>query len=253
MSADFSFEFLSADTCPANTAKISAGFAVEATPSNAELWRTGRYHELSGRLADELVCAETAGDRQGLIDAANDLACTYRAHGNLEAAAHFQLLAATCERQAAEQHEGRISATSLGNLACDAMLAGKFPIAESLLWKSLLAELAAGNDAGAAADWANLGLLAGLLGELDEAMERLWEALKLHRRLKDAFHTGLDLWHLAQIFEIERNWSRASKLYQKAAIQFTRVGLFSKAHAAQDRANLNQARDAVLRFDACVN
>lgn len=234
-------------------ATTSFASSVATDPSNAELWRTGRYHELSARLADELVRADAAGDRQDSIDVANDLACVHRELGDHETAAYFQLLAATSERQSVTASPGQISPTSLGNLACDALLAGKLPVAEGLFWKSLLAELSEGNDIGAAADWANLGLLAGLLGELDEAKQRLWEALKLHRRSKDAFHMGLDLWHLAQIFETERNWNRASKLFQKAAIQFIRAENFSKAHAAQEQANLNQARDAVLRFDACVN
>lgn len=224
-----------------------------AARSTAELWQAGRYQEVSARLAQELVGAEAAGDQRHFSAVANDLACAHRAQGNQETAAYFQLLAATAERQSTGPDGGRISATSLGNLACDAMSAGNLPLAENLLWKSLLTELAAGNDAGAAADWANLGLLAGLSGELDQAKERLWEALKLHRRHLDPFHTGLDLWHLAQIFEAESDWQRAGRLYEKAAEQFICASNVQKSHEAAHRANLNRARDAVLNFDVRLN
>ena len=252
MLADFSSEEHSVPTHPGTT-NASSAVVVDATRSNAELWRAGRYDELSARLSAALVLAESGNDRGGLIDAANDLACTHRALGDHETAAYFQLMAANSEHQSVDQHSGRISATSLGNLACDALLAGRLPIAESLLWKSLLAELAAGNEVGIAADWANLGLLAGLQGDLDLARQRLWEALKLHRRQQDHLHVGLDLQHLAQVFELEGNWNRAGKLYEKAAIQFTRAGNPWMSDESRKLALLNQARDAVLKFDAGVN
>lgn len=221
--------------------------------SLTDLWQSGDYGRLSSQLQGQLSQAETTGDFQTWIEVANDLACTRRAAGDHESAAYFQLLAATAERQAVGGNSGRISATSIGNLACDAILAGRLAIAESLLWKSLLAELATGNDPGAAADWANLGLLASLLGDFDAAKQRLWWALKLHRRLGDAFHLALDLWHLAQLFESERNWKSCRRLYERATHWFG-VAKHSEFHqAAIHNAHLNAAREAVLAFDVRLN
>lgn len=231
----------------------SAGAVGRVTPASDNLFQTGRCQELSHLLAGELAVAESSGDRQSFIAAANDLACSYRASGDHAAAAYFQLLVATSERQSAAGHVGRISPTSLGNLACDAVLAGRLAIAESLLWKSLLAELAAGNDLGAAADWANLGLIAGILGELDEAKTRLWSALKLHRQHGDLFHLALDLWHLGQLLELEGDWMRARKLFERAARQFAEIGNAQFHRAAAIQGHLNAARAAVLTFDVRRN
>ncbi len=250
-------DFTSADRAvgvPASSEIDSAsGTLVSNGTSAAELWQSGRYRELSSLLKSDLSHAETVGDRQLWVNAANNLACTRRAAGDHESAAYFQLLAATAERQPMEGQPGRISAASLGNLACDALLSGRLAIAESLLWKSLLAELAAGNNSGIAADWANLGLLAGLLGEFDAAKARLWWALKLHRRLGDAYHLGLDLWHLAQLFEIDGDWQQAHRLYGRAAQWFATADHAELHQSASHKAVLNAARAAVLAFDAQLN
>ena len=220
---------------------------------SCNLFQAGRCRELSALIAGELAAAESSGDWQAFIVSANDLACVHRAAGDHETAAYFQLLAATSERQAVAGLAGRISATSLGNLACDALLAGRWAVAESLLWKSLLAELATGNALGAAADWANLGLIAGLLGELSEAKVRLWRALKLHRQQGDLFHVALDLWHLGQLFEIDGDWLRARKLSQRAASLFAELGHSQLQQEATSHAHLNAARAAVLEFDVRLN
>ena len=249
-------EFLPVEACPGTIAIKNAFLASDAVAPAvplAELWQQGRYRELSVHLNSELAHAETIGDRVALIAAANDLACVQRALGDHESAAYFQLLAATAERQPVDGEPGRISAKSLGNLACDAMLAGKLAIAESLLWKSLLAELASGNEPGAAADWANLGLIAGLLGDLESSKQRLWTALKLHRLQRDQFHLALDLWHLGQLFEIEGDWNRSTRLFQRAAELFRRIGHQQFRRAAESQRNLNAARAAVLSFDASRN
>lgn len=234
-------------------AEFSPADALRSPSTSSNLFETGRCRELSALLSGELAAAERSGDHQAFIESANDLACAHRAAGDNETAAYFQLLAATSERRSVDGRSGRISATSLGNLACDALLAGRWAMAESLLWKSLLAELAVGNALGVAADWANLGLIAGLLGELGEARKRLWYALKLHRQHSDLFHVALDLWHLGQLFEIEGDWPRSTKLFQRAALLFAEIGhsQFQQEVAAQAR--LNEARAAVMAFDVRLN
>lgn len=233
---------------------MPAGFASSTSiHSAAELWASGKYSQLAARFVAELVTAEASGDRSRVVESANDLACAHRAAGNHVTAAYFQMLSATTERDLGSEGVGRISATSMGNLACDAILSGKWAIAESLLWKSLLAELAAGNDHGIAADWANLGLLAGLMGDLDAAKQRLWCALHIHRRLRDRFHTGLDLWHLAQVFEATGDWATSRKLATRAATWFETVGNAAHAAAAKQHIAVNAAREAVTSFDARLN
>lgn len=207
----------------------------------------------TARLARDLAAAESAGDRQEFIASANDLACQYRSSGDYDTAAYFQLLAATAERQTVAGLPGRLSPTSLGNLACDALLAGQLAIAEGLLWKSLLAELAAGNEPGIAADWGNLGLLAGLSGDLPAARQRLWWAIKIHRRQGDLFHLAFDLWHLGQLWELDANWDIAQRLFARAADLFASVGHVQFQSEAARRSDLNAARAAVLAFDVRRN
>jgi tetratricopeptide (TPR) repeat protein len=218
---------------------------------NSALWQSGRLNELRRHLLAELIQAETSSDRQELLDVTNDLACVYRALGDAESAAHFQTQAAAREMEI--RGPGQLTATALSNLACDALLAGELPTAEGLFWKSLLSELAAGNHAGAAADWANLGLLAGLQGDHEESRYRLWEALKLHRRAGDSHGMAMDLWHLGQSFEESGNWPRCAKLYQRAEQLFLRLGNDEFRIESRDRKELAKARLQVTQFDACRN
>lgn len=253
MSADFLSVDDSIPTFLPPVANAATPASLHVATSSSQLWQAGHYQQLAARLTQELRHAEACGDKSALIGAANDLACTHRASGDHETAAYFQLLAATAERQSAAGLPGRISATSVGNLACDALLAGRLAIAEGLLWKSLLMELAAGNDSGAAADWANLGLLASSLGDFASAKERLWWALKLHHRLGDAFHVGLDLWHLAQMFESEGAWKYAHGLYRRATHWFRLAGHTEFEHLAEHSTQINAARKAVFAFDVRLN
>ena len=237
---------MSPDFLPAQVGIVTRQSAV------SDCATSGSSHE-TVRLAAELAAAEQGGDRLTFIASANDLACVYRSSGDHDSAAYFQLLAATAERQTVDGIPGRISPTSLGNLACDAVLAGKLAIAEGLLWKSLLAELAAGNEPGIAADWGNLGLLAGLIGDLPAARLRLWWAVKIHRRIGDSVHLALDLWHLGQLWELDGDWDRAHRLFARAASLFAAVEQHQFQSAAAQRSALNAARAAVLTFDVRLN
>lgn len=218
----------------------------------AELWDSGRYRELSSHLLAELMTAESTGDWDRWITATNNLACTYRALNDSDAASRFQYLATLGESQV-QRSRTQYSATTLSNLACDAILAGQTGPAEALLWKSLLMELACGNDSGAAADWGNLGLLAASQGHLEAAVRHLWEAVKLHHRLSDHHGLGLDLMHLGQICELQCHWKRAANLFQRAASRFSQVGNADRAHVATTAARLNAARAAVVKFDTSRN
>jgi hypothetical protein len=148
---------------------------------------------------------------------------------------------------------GRLSATSLSNLACDAFLAGDLPTAEGLYWKSLLSELGAGNNSEAAADWANLGLLAGLHGDHEESRSRLWEALKLHRRAKDGLGLAMDLWHFGHSFQQTGDWSICSKIFQRAERKFAQIGNDELRAEARTQHELAAARDQVTSFDVRRN
>lgn len=218
---------------------------------NSALWKAGRFEELRQRLTADLAGAEALDDQQELLDVTNDLACVFRALGDQTAAAQFQTQAAV--RESNMLGSGRLSATSLSNLACDALLAGDLPIAEGLFWKSLLVELGSGNASGAAADWANLGLLAGLQGDHEESRYRLWEALKLHRRSGDDHGMAMDLWHLGQSFEESAAWSISARLFERAERKFTETDNVELCHAARVRKQLARAREQVFLFDVGRN
>lgn len=217
-----------------------------------ELWQEGRYQELCRLLQDDLEQAEREGNSWGLFDASNDLACLYRTLGDHDAAAHFQRQAVASFSQV---NPGGIRQSPLlqANMACDALLAGRLDPAEYWLWRSLLGELGTGNDLGAAADWANLGIVALLQDQWETAKDRFWEAVRLHRLHKDLFGLAHDLFHLAQIFEVEGDWNRASNLFARAADHFQEIGNSACHHEATRRTQLAAARAAVLTFDPGVN
>ncbi|MDB5390831.1 MAG: hypothetical protein JWM11_6477 [Planctomycetaceae bacterium] len=218
---------------------------------NAALWQAGQLDQILRQLTDDLIRSEATGDRLGLLDATNDIACVYRMQGEHLSASQFQAQAAVREMELLGSR--RLSATSLSNLACDALLNGDWPIAEGLFWKSLLAELAAGNESGAAADWANLGLLAGLQGDHEQSRYCLWEALKLHRRAGDQLSLGMDLWHLGQSFEETGDWSLSARLFQRAELKFLQIGNNEFRIEARDRKESAKARLQVTTFDVQRN
>jgi tetratricopeptide (TPR) repeat protein len=226
--------------------------ATEPAPNRyAGLWQAGRLDELRHQLSTTLEQAEATGNDQELLDATNDLACVYRALGDQISAAEFQTQAAA--REVAICGSGNLSPASISNLACDALLAGDWQTAEGLFWKTLLTELSSGNDAGAAADWANLGLLAGLQGDHEESRIRLWEALKLHRRAGDLLGVGMDLWHLGQSFEETGVWPISARLFRRAEQQFASIKNEEMRTEARVRKEFAMQRDQVTKFESARN
>ena len=216
-----------------------------------ELWQAGRYHELRQHLQSDLIQAEADGDQAQLRIITNNLACVYRMLGDSESAHQFQWQAA--QRECDLEPAGELSSVTLSNLACDALLAEDWPLAEGLFWKSLLSELASGDHAAAGSDYANLGLLAGLQGDHEGCRWRLWQAYKLHRKASDRSGQALDLWHLGQSFELTGNWTLCRKLFQKAEQMFANLQHQALRVEAQTRKELAAVRERVVTFDVTRN
>ena len=232
----------------------SARESIGACPfaeSDAQLWQAGRFGDLRRKLLDDLIQADAIGDTAWLCDLSNNLACVYRSLGDLDSAAQFQRQAAI--RDAEQAGAPVLTASTLSNLACDLMLAGDLATAESLFWKSLLEELAAGDAAAAGSDWANLALIAGLQGDQAECRGRFWEALKLHRRGHDQLSVAMDLWHLGQSFEITSDWSICRRLYARAEQLFTEIQNDAMRLEARKQKDFVAAHEAVVTFNPACN
>jgi len=215
------------------------------------LWQSGRYHELRQRLSDELVQAEIAANDSRLQVISNNLACVYRALGDHVSAAQFQQQAAS--RECHQSRNGQLSTVSLSNLACDAFSAGDLLTAEGLFWKSLLGELANGDDAAAGSDWANLGLIANFQGDLEACRWRFWQALKRHHRAHDLLGVAMDLWHLGQSFESTGDWSVCRRMFERSERLFAQIGHSELRLAARLQKELATARECVTTFDVARN
>ena len=190
------------------------------------LWSLCRYPDAAAQFCVLLEEAEQAGDAEWAATAANNLAAVCREWGEPRFAARAQQYALRLELRCS--HSGTtsgLSPTSLGNLAAEAIAAGEYGRAERLLWQSLLGEWAAGNLAGEAADWGNLGISAGLQGECGEAVVYFWRALRLHRRLRDRRGVGLDLLHLGQALSGLGLCQAAGRVFLRAKEWLERAGL----------------------------
>jgi len=111
----------------------------------------------------------------------------------------------------------------LSNQATDAITAGELDRAEKLLWKSLKAEQAAENLAGQSSDWGNLGLVYGMKGRLQQAIEYLWKANSLHTQLGDDRLAGLDLIHLSECYSLQEEFCTAKRCLAEAIVHFSRA------------------------------
>ena len=191
----------------------------------------GRHADAAAQFCDLLDHAERAGDVAWQAVAANNLAAVCREWGEPEFALRIQRYAVRLE-QSGSGPMPRLSPTCLGNLAAAAIAVGDYGRAERLLWQSLLGEWAAGNLAGEADDWGNLGIAAGLQGELGEAVVYFWRALRIHRRLRDERSVGLDLLHLGQALAGLGAWQAARRALLRAQSWLERAELFAQAALA---------------------
>ena len=130
---------------------------------------------------------------------------------------------------------GEVTPEDLSGSAADAIYRGEFDLAENLLLRSLHEETDSGNQAGIAADCGNLGLLAGLRGNLAVGIRFLGRAVRLHRELGDDLGSGTDYLNLAELFRTAGRWSLAARCLRRAKKHFRKAGAPSSMKKAEAR------------------
>jgi tetratricopeptide (TPR) repeat protein len=204
------------------------------------LFRFERYAEAAGELRRVLETTPGSCDPQLRVIALHNLAAVHRAMGDARTAAELQQRSLSEELGAADKSRGELCASTLSNLASDALLAGRINLARKLLRRSLTLETARGSLAGQAADWGSLGLVALFEGRHKAAVACLLRAYLRHRQLRDAFGMGCDLLNLAEAARRLGRAGSSTRFLERALAQF------ESAHAARQtkkvRLLLEQAR-----------
>jgi tetratricopeptide (TPR) repeat protein len=214
------------------------------------LWNTGRVSAAAAQYSQVLFDGDRSLEatvRAASAEAARCLAAIFRERHEPANAAQFDHYARQLSApQAADAfHTGDCP---IGNAAVDAILTGDYKTAESLLWHSLLREMAYGSGINEAADWGNLGVLAGLRGELDEAVSHLRHALRLHRILEDDGGVGRDLLHLGALLAKRRRGRLAELTLRLACKRLNQAGELQLAlMAANALSQLRSPSDPSVR------
>lgn len=185
------------------------------------LFRTEQFAESIEIYVELLGLANEQADEQLRSVCCNNLAACYRAVGEPEKAIALQghsfksaLAIGSFDQQSVD----------MCGAAVDAIQTGKLDFAEDLLHRSLAIEQQANNFAGQAADCGNLGVLAGLRGDLAVGIRFLGRAYRLHRKIEDDAGAGTDLVNLAELFEALGRDRLAEKCLARALHNFQTAG-----------------------------
>lgn len=171
----------------------------------------------------------------------NNLAVCYRGLGEFERAAVWQQQSIRCEQaDGLRPVDPPRLACDLTNRACDAMAAGDFPLAKSLLLQSLAIERRRGAVSEQAADLGNLGIVALLTGRFTEARRLLWQSYRLHRRLDDACGCACDLVHLAEVWRRSGHSDREFACLERALSLLPCSGADVPLRRIRDRLDANR-------------
>lgn len=179
-----------------------------------------------------LDAARENSDHELLAIASNNLAAVFRDLGEYELASRFQ------QRATASQPE--CDHVDLSNLANDALVSGRYDLAERLVRLSLHMEGEDGSFESEAADRGTLGLLAGLTGNAREGIGLLRSACVLHRRAEDHRGLGADYVNLAFLFGALGR-SRAQVRCLRRAVRCYRLAS-ANTSASRARRLLREAR-----------
>ena len=133
------------------------------------------------------------------------------------------------------ENGGTATAEDITGCALDAIHDGEYSRAEQLLLRSLAQETQAQNGSGIAADCGNLGVLAGLRGDLAVGIRFLGRACRLHRELEDDLATGTDYLNLAEIVQTAGRWNLAERCLKRAAVCFEKSGASVSLRKTQAR------------------
>ena len=179
----------------------------------------------------------------------NNLAVVFREKGYFELATSYQQQSLSAANVAIGiRNIGITSTADLSNLANDAIREGNLALAEELLQRSLALEADACSLKGQAADLGSLGVVALLNNEYDKALDYLWRAHRLHRRVKDHKGVGSDLLNLAEAYRLLGCCLEANRCLRLAITRFEQAQatqLLKKAIILQD--NLERIDEVYIR------
>ena len=182
------------------------------------------YEDALGQLWMAMNAARRTGNDHLVPVCATNLAAVYRELGDFNSASRLQQTAIRAAESRDTRHESPgWDAIALSSRAADALVAGELDLAEDLFVRSLSLEIEAGSLAGQAADWGNLGLVAGLRGETEQAGRFLIRSLRLHRRIGDLQGAGRDLLNLAHFAQQLGHRRSAIRCLKRAVCCFERA------------------------------
>lgn len=173
----------------------------------------GDYLQAERCLADGLVAARAAGDRQTIALVLNHLGVVARDRGDYMAATHQIEESLALFREHGDEWG---IALSLNNLAVVAQRQRDYPRAAELLEASLRGFRATGDRWAAAIPLNNLGQVALDRGDLDLAASALDETLALYRELGDSRHIAITLTKLALVAEARGDAVEAGRLCRES-------------------------------------
>lgn len=192
------------------------------------LAKTDRQEEATEQFMQVFIAAQRSGNIQLKAVACNNLAAVLRETGYAALAARMQQLSLESETEIGSGTlTPRQYSCDLTNLANDAIVLGRFELAEQLVRRSLRQEVTWGTLQGQAADWGTLGVLALSQDKPADALGRFWMAFQLHRSVGDQRGQGCDLLNLAEVCHAMSRHQAAIRMLRRAR------ALFQSAHAVK--------------------
>jgi tetratricopeptide (TPR) repeat protein len=228
--------------------------AVALDESGRALWNCGDL-EAAQIVFERLLELALARKCPELLSAAwNNLAVIHRERGESARAAACQQRScrATLDR-VLDDSAAITPSTDLANLANDAILNGNLRLASRLLGAALGDDLRREDLADAAADLGNLGVVAALSGDLEQARNHWIQALRLHHQVNDDRGQGIDLQHLAELKIIAADWPSAAELISRSLFHLERAGCRDLARRARRTQREIASHRRLASFDPARN
>ncbi len=166
----------------------------------------------------------------------SSLASAHRMRSEFDMAARYEQLAISAGQKAISRNptEPMEAPCFFSDMATDALQRGELNLAEELLRRSIAANSTPdGSQTELADDWGNLGAIAALRGELRHAVACFWNALKLHRELRDFHGEGCDLLNLAEVAWETGHRRLAFRCYRRAVAAFEEIEEVNAADRAR--------------------
>jgi tetratricopeptide (TPR) repeat protein len=214
------------------------------------LFQTEQFTESIETYIELLAISDQLNDERLRSTCNSNLAACYRSIGE-----HSKAVALQGHSFKSELSIGAFDQQSvdLCGKAVDAIQAGELDFAEELLLRSLTIEQRNDNLAGQAADCGNLGVLAGLRGDLPVAIRFLGRAYRLHLKVEDSQGAGTDLVNLAEMFEALGRDRLAEKCLTRAMASFQKAGASESLKRTLIRLREVRGRRSILERDPLLN